>query len=307
MKVKRMLKKLKAITENMYLVPGDNQGKFPYSHSFLITDEDTALIDTGCGIGTLKELKKGYEIDYIINSHTHPDHSAGNWVFRDRPIFVPEEGFNTSGDLELLSKRFVSEELTLIWQEFVKKQMLFKNIKPTHSYDSRTIFNFGKIKLEPIHTPGHTGDHYCFFERTERVLFSFDYDLTSFPWYGHRESSISEFKESLKKLRALLPEIVSSSHREMVTVNMDAEFDKFEWKIDERNERIFEMLESEKTIDQLAEQKPIYGAFPYAEPLLRYWESQMIKKHLEQLIKNGRIKETSQGRFHMQTFRMQED
>ena len=101
--------KLKAITENMYLVPGDNQGKFPYSHSFLITDETTVLIDTGCGIGTLKGLKKEYKIDYIINSHTHPDHSSGNWLFRDRPIFVPEGGFNTSGDLELLSKRYVSE------------------------------------------------------------------------------------------------------------------------------------------------------------------------------------------------------
>ncbi len=294
------LKKLRNIAENLYLVPGEHQGRFPYSHSFLILDEDTVLIDTGCGIGTLKELRREYNISYIINSHTHPDHSAGNWIFRDRPICVPEEGFDTSGDLVLLSQRFVSEELTLVWQEFVKKCMGFRSCKPTDAYGRRTVFNFGVTELESIHTPGHTRDHYCFLERTNGVLFSFDYDLTPFPWYGHRESSIPEFIESLKMLKALRPRIVASSHRGIIMADIDAEFDKFKDKIDERNEKILSMLESEMTIEQLVEQKPIYETFPYAEPLLWYWESQMIKKHLEQLAINGKVK-VSQGHLYRRT------
>jgi glyoxylase-like metal-dependent hydrolase (beta-lactamase superfamily II) len=179
------------------------------------------LIDTGCGIETLKQLKKEYDVSYIINSHTHPDHSAGNWVFNDRPIYIPEEEFNSGGDAVALSERFAGKKLARVWQKFAKEVMGFKNCRPTYSYNEQSIFNFGNITFKPIYTPGHTKDHYCFYEQRERILFSFDYDLTSFPWYGHRESSLPEFRESLKKLKALSPKVVVSSHRGIITENID--------------------------------------------------------------------------------------
>ena len=102
---------LEPISEDIFLVQGMNKGRFPFSHSILIFENEnkTVLIDTGCGLEILKELKKKYNISYIINSHTHPDHSAGNWLFKDRPIYVPEEGFNTSGNLVALSERLAEE------------------------------------------------------------------------------------------------------------------------------------------------------------------------------------------------------
>ena len=290
-------KKVEAITDHISLIYGKNNGRFPYSHSILILDKEIILIDTGCGIETLKQLKREYDVSYIINSHTHPDHSAGNWVFNDKPIYVPEEGIDTSGDAVALSERFVNKKLAPVWQKLAKKLMGFKDCSPTDSYNGRTTFNFGKITLEPIHTPGHTKDHYCFIEQRERILFSFDYDLTSFPWYGHSESSIPKFKKSVKKLKALSPKVVVSSHRGIITENIDAEFDQFYKIIDERNEKILSLLESEKTFDQLVECAPIYGGFPYAKSLLRYWEGQMIKKHLEQLEIDGKVKRLKNLRF----------
>jgi ribonuclease/clavin/mitogillin len=285
--------RVETITDNITLIKGKNEGKFPYSHSILILDEEITLIDTGCGIETLKQLKRKYNVSRVINSHTHPDHSAGNWVFKNRPIHVPEDGFDTSGNMVALSHRFVSKKLAQFWQAFVKKRMGFKDCKPTDSYGRRTVFNFGKTTLEPVYTPGHTRDHYCFYEKRESILFSFDYDLTSFPWYGHIESSIPEFRESVKKLKALSPRVVVSSHRGIITENVSAEFDRFYKIIDERDQKILSLLESEKTIDQLVECAPIYGNFPYAGSLLRYWEGQMIKKHLEQLEIDGRVKKVS--------------
>jgi glyoxylase-like metal-dependent hydrolase (beta-lactamase superfamily II) len=283
-------KRAESVTDHIYLIQGKNKARFPYSHSILILDEETVLIDTGCGIETLKRIKKEYDVNYVVNSHAHPDHSAGNWVFNDRPIHVPEEGFDTSGELVPLSERFVGQKLSGVWQEFVKKFMGFKNCRPTHSYNKRTVFNFGKTTFEPIYTPGHTKDHYCFYEQKERILFSFDYDLTSFPWYGHAESSLLEFKQSVQKIRALFPRVVVSSHRGIIAKNIDAEFDKFQRRIDERDERILSLLENEKTIDQLVECAPIYGGFPYAASLLHYWEGQMIRKHLKQLEIDGKVK-----------------
>ncbi len=289
--------KLEAISNRIFLVEGKNKGRFPYSHSILILDKDIALIDTGCGVETLKNLKREYDIDYVINSHTHPDHSAGNWVFKGTFVHVPEEGFETSGNLAALSKRFVNRELALEWRKFVKETMNFKDCKPTNCYNSRTIFEFGKTTLKPIFTPGHTKDHYCFYEPRRRIVFSFDYDLTSFPWYGHRESSIPQFKESIKKLELLSPKIVVSSHRGIIAENIEAEFSEFCEILNERSRKIFSLLGNGKTIDQFVECAPVYGKFSYAESILRYWESQMIKKHLKELENSGQIQKHGKAYF----------
>ncbi|MFX1487188.1 MAG: MBL fold metallo-hydrolase [Promethearchaeota archaeon] len=277
------------ITDQILLIKGENNGKFPYSNSILILDNEIVIIDTGCGIKILRQLREEYDIGYIINSHTHPDHSAGNWVFEDKPIRVPEQGFDTSGNSVSLSERFVSNELAPLWRKMVKDLMGFRDCKPTSTYNERTIFDFGKTIFKPIHTPGHTKDHYCFYEERRRILISFDYDLTGFPWYGHRESNLQEFKESIVKIKALSPEVVISSHRGAISQNIDYEFDQFYGKIDERDERILSLLTEKKNIDQLVESAPIYGRFPYVEPLLRYWEEQMIMKHLRQLAIRGEI------------------
>jgi len=279
------------LTDRIALVHGTNEGVFPYSHSILILGEEVVLIDTGCGIENLKRLERKYRIDRVINSHTHPDHSAGNWVLDGTPIHVPEEGLDTSGDAVALGSRFAGAENAAVFREFVGEAMGFRDCRPTGSYGRGTVFDFGGISLHAIHTPGHTVDHYCFFEPNGGILFSFDYDLTPFPWYGHVESSLSEFRESLAKLKALSPKLVVSSHRGIVEEDIEVEFDRYRQRIDRRDEKILSLLESGRTIDQLVELAPIYGSFPYAEPLLRYWEARMIEKHLEQLETEGRVEQ----------------
>jgi len=288
--------KLEPITDHVFLVPGENHGRFPQSHSILILDDETVLVDTGCGIETLKHLKTEHKITFVINSHTHPDHSAGNWLFRGTPIFVPKEGFATSGDIPALAKRLTNPQLAPYWERFVRDSLGFRDCPPTDSYTEGRTFPFGEIALEPVATPGHTKDHYCFYERKRGILFSFDYDMTSFPWYGHRESSLPAFRASIRKLKALGARIVVSSHRGILTEHIEAEFDAFNRRVDERNEKILALLTTEQTIPQLVEQAPIYGRFPYAEPLLRYWEGQMIEQHLKELVDSGRV--NRRGRFY---------
>ena len=282
--------KLEALTDCIYLIKGENISSFPPSYSILIRDEEVVLIDTGCGIENLKKIKKECGIDYVINSHAHPDHAAGNWVFEGRPIHVPEEGFEASGNIAALAEIFSSREFAQLTQGYMRDLWRFRNCHPTQSYNERTVFRFGKTTLNPIYTPGHSKDHYCFSEPNEGILFSFDYDLTLFPWYGLRESNIPEFKKSVKKLKALSPRIVVSSHRGIVTGDIAAEFDRFCQRIDARGKKILSLLETGKTIEQLVKLAPIYGSFPYMEPLLRFWESQMISKHLKQLETDGRVK-----------------
>lgn len=284
--------RLEPLTDQISLLHGENKGRFPRAHSILVEAEETVLIDTGCGIPLLKAIKNDFDISYIINSHTHPDHSAGNWVFKDQTIFVPQEAFNTSGNIVALSHRFVGEELAPSWQQFARTEMNFQNCPPTHSYTEETSFQIGKIVLTPIFTPGHTMDHYCFYYEPQKILFAFDYDLTSFPWYGHQESSLTEFRQSVERLKTLPTKIVVSSHRGIITENILSEWDRYTQCLDERNRIILDLLDSPKTMAQLVDTAPIYRKFPYREPLLRYWERRMIQLHLEELEIKGKVQQT---------------
>ncbi|MFX0093898.1 MAG: MBL fold metallo-hydrolase [Candidatus Hodarchaeota archaeon] len=287
---------LEQISDPIFMIWGENKGRFPFSNSILILEEKNRaiLIDTGCGSHIIKELKRKYSITLIINSHTHPDHSAGNWLFENEeiPIYVPEEKFNTSGNIIALSERFTEPgTLAEYWRHFASESLGFRDCKPTHSFNKDSVFEFGNVVLQPIHTPGHTVDHYCFYEPNKEILFSFDYDLTTFgPWYGHRESNIPDFKQSIEKLKGLNARVLISGHKGIVKENIQEQLEQFRNKFDERDRKILALLQkSEKTLDQLVDCAPIYRQFPYAEPLLRYWEGQMVLKHLEELEKLKKV------------------
>jgi len=283
------------ITEHITLIKGKNQGRFPFSHSILVKDDVTALIDTGCGIQNLNKLTP-QEIDIVINSHSHPDHTAGNWLFSDLPLKVPEEEVDFNSNIKKLSERYAGEKLAKIWRNFVSQKMNFKNAQPMDTFHDTDTLDFGSTTLEAVHTPGHTIGHYCFFERNERILFSFDIDFTKFgPWYGHEESDIEQFKASIEKVRALNPKIVVSSHRGIINKDIDKEFEHFSRIFQERDERILNFLDRERTLQEIVDSALIYRDFSFHPLLLKYWEGMMIRKHLKGLLNAGVVIKTRKG------------
>jgi glyoxylase-like metal-dependent hydrolase (beta-lactamase superfamily II) len=287
--------KTEQITDTITLIRGKNNGKFPFSHSFLVEDDVTALIDTGCGIENLEKLKPK-KIDIVINSHSHPDHTAGNWIFPTLPLIVPEEEVAFNSNIKKLSERYAGKELSGVWRDFVSTTMNFQNARPTHTFHDKDILHFGTTALEAIHTPGHTVGHYCFFERSERILFSFDIDFSTFgPWYGHEESDIEQFKNSIEQVRALEPAMVVSSHRGIITEAIEEEFDIFVQIFQKRDDLILEMLDEEKSLEEIVNDAVIYRDFSFHPLLLKYWEKMMIEKHMERLVRKGMIMKTRKG------------
>jgi glyoxylase-like metal-dependent hydrolase (beta-lactamase superfamily II) len=284
---------LHKITRNITRITGKNQGKFPFSHSILIEDDITALIDTGCGIEILHELKNLKSIDVVINSHSHPDHTAGNWVFHGIPLVVPKEEINFNSNINVLSHKY-AEEYASTWREFVSGTMGFRNAYPTNSFKDGDILDFGNTTLEAVHTPGHTIGHYCFFEKDNKILFSFDIDFSGFgPWYGHKESDIDQFIASINRVRMLKPETVVSSHKHIITEGIDQEFEQFLKVFQVRDQKILKFLEKERTLTEIVDNALIYRDFSFHPELLRYWEKMMVKKHLEKLVRTGLVHKTN--------------
>jgi len=276
------------ISDQIYLIRGENDGRFPYGHSVLILEQDKkgTLLDTGCGIDILRNLKQKFLITRIINSHTHPDHCAGNWVFNDTTpeIWVPKEGFLSAGNLMLLSARFTEQgRLAKYWRKLVHGEMNFRDFLPSKAYNESTSFQIGEISLRPVYTPGHTHDHYCFYEPAQKIMFTFDIDFAAFgPWYGHRESSISEFKSSLEKIKKFDIGTIVSGHKGIIREHIKEHIEEYYDKFEERENKILDLWQKTPDIKKLVDMAPIYGSYPYGEPLLRFWEEQMIIKHLEE-------------------------
>ncbi len=283
---------LKRLSENLYLVVGQNKGRFPSAHSFLVKDRLCALIDSGCGFEVLRKIRESFSVDMVINSHGHPDHSSGNWLFPDIPLYAPGQGEGSHGRLSPLSHRFFGEgPLADHWQQWIRQTMGFVDREATDFFSDGHVFDFGKLKLKAIHTPGHTRDHYCLFEPESRILLSFDIDLTSFgPWYGNLESNLSKFRLSIDTVRKLEPRLIASSHLLPLSHGIKRALQDYVSVLDTRRRKILKLISNGAERSDLVDAAPIYRHHVYEPELFRFFERRMIGLHLEELAAEGFIR-----------------
>lgn len=282
----------------VWLLIGQRRGRFPFCHGVLIKDRTaTALVDPGCGLEQLKPLAASGEVDLVINSHTHPDHCAGNHLFQDSDILVPRQAWREAGRKDLLSKRLTtSPEAARVWMKFVEREMGFQEHRPSASFVPEQEIKVGDTIIRVMHTPGHTKDHCCLYLPQHDILLSADIDLTSFgPYYGHRESDLQLLRDSVARVKELNPAVMVSSHREPLFEGIPQALDAFLEPLKTREQALLALLATEHSLAELVEASPIYGGHPFYPELLADWEGQMITKHLEELVAQSRIQATERG------------
>jgi len=145
--------------------------------TYIIADEETreaAVVDSSYNadeiIKTIKTQK--LQLKYIINTHGHSDHTAGNTELQS--IF----GAKT----------------------VAKKQ---SRIHPDLPVDENDILNVGKITVKIIYTPGHTADSICLLVNDQKMLtgdtlFVGECGRTDFP--GGNTKNLYESLNKLQKL-----------------------------------------------------------------------------------------------------------
>ncbi len=282
------------VTDHLYLVPGQNGGRFPFAQSVYVDAERRILFDAGMGPKLLPQFIKEHEVDIVIVSHTHPDHIAGCGLLATMaPIFVPTEGAESFGNLEAMASRFVEGEVvTELCKKLVTCVMGFQPAADSRTYDGRSAFDLGSVKLLAMHTPGHVVDHYCFYEEYSGVMLLFDIDLSPYgPWYGHRESDVDRFEASVNFVRSFNARAVISSHMGLLRSGIDQALEGFAARIPQRDEQVASMLtEGSRSLDELASTFPFTPKHhPQLSPLYLYWEKQMVLKHLDRLLERGEI------------------
>lgn len=291
---------IEEVAEGLYLVRGANGGRFPWSHSVLAVGDHTVLFDTGCGEEAAREVERRFPVDVVVNSHTHIDHFSGNHLFPGRELRVPEMFAHILPDLEKMSVRLAGGgEPAREWLRLARDILGHEPVPPTGTFREGDLVDVGTARYRALHTPGHTLDHFCFWDEERGLMLTFDIDLTRFgPWYGHVECDLEQFRASLKRILSLGPKVIVSSHRSPVRENVEEEIRKFADVLDKRDRLVLELLESgPATPEGLAELSPIYGVKDSGFALARYFEARMIEKHLEDLERRGLARRLEDGSY----------
>lgn len=146
------------------------------NYAYLIACEKTregALIDPSPDPFIVMQTVKqeGVEIKYVINTHSHFDHCCGNDKFRK-----------------------VEKD----------KQVTFINCGKGTEVKDGEVLNLGKLKLEFIHTPGHTTDSICI--KVKNKLITGDTLFVGKVGGTYSEEQAKTEFESLKKIMTLPPD-----------------------------------------------------------------------------------------------------
>jgi glyoxylase-like metal-dependent hydrolase (beta-lactamase superfamily II) len=156
MKLKRIgsniiLFQLSEVDSNIYLINGDT------------------VVDAGTGFNfpLLKQMFKASKNDFekvsqVINTHSHFDHIGGDGYFYNATISVHERG------AEVLEKADIEKSCADFYDGKLMPRKVAVRLK------DGDVIKAGGMELQVIHTPGHTDDSICLFDKKSGIMFTGD-------------------------------------------------------------------------------------------------------------------------------------
>jgi glyoxylase-like metal-dependent hydrolase (beta-lactamase superfamily II) len=148
---------LKQIATNIWAAIDDAKGDAGANAGFVIGDDGVAVIDTFenevAAKALLAEIKKitPLPIRFVVNTHYHLDHVAGNRVFADAGAVIVAHR-NITGWINTENLKFFGEKITPN-----EKTMVDRLMAPQVVYDSEISLFLGTRRLDVKFFEGHTG------------------------------------------------------------------------------------------------------------------------------------------------------
>ena len=223
---------MRRITENLYVE--DRYSIQPYNRGcnpgFVTTSEGVVLLDTPMipreAVKWRDDIAKIGEVRFIINTHHHADHTAGNYFFT-APV-ISSEGMREQSTkiltgifIPAVVKRSGGRPLTLeettrydIEDRDPESIPLMKDFHvrlPDITFKEWSKLYVGKHTFEMFSTPGHTSTHIGIYIPQEKAFFAGD-NFTNGVQPVFSSSLPFEWVESLKKIEAMDVEVVISGH-----------------------------------------------------------------------------------------------
>ena len=303
---------IKRITEEILLI---HQKKPPYYFSccdgiiFLPKkkrNRSSIVLDLNIEPYLIDKLDKNYgPFTNYICSHGHMDHIAHvhHWETIGAKIHAPIPEYANLLDLRNFYEGFgFYEKLDFsVIKEFAKRNGYneCQNVIPFKPSD---IFKFEDLTIETISLKGHSKAHVGFMIPEERLFhiscLGFDKikpEKEGFgPWYGFKECSIEQYLMDIAQTEKIFLEqanFLTSSHSYIVNNPDRTPFIYMREKIAKNQERVDNAIKihnfTNKSKDTINKLLKLDIFFPkrkmesYLKEIYNYWESEIIRKHVE--------------------------
>lgn len=236
----------------------------PGTNTYLVGKEEVTVIDPGPAMQEhIDEITAAApNIKQILVTHTHPDHSPGVRLLKEK-LDVPAYGMLTNSS---------------------KNQD--QTFNPERILDDGEVFQEEEFTIEVVHTPGHASNHLCFILKEEKLIFTGDHIMNgSTVVIGPPDGNMKQYIQSLEKLKDYDIEKIAPGHGEL----LENPHEVADWIINhrlQREKKVFQALQeaTKGTPDTLVEK--VYddvdsSLFPIAKASLL---AHLIKLEEDQLI-----------------------
>jgi endoribonuclease LACTB2 len=257
-----------------FAIPSPTLWPHTTTNCYLIGNEqESLLIDTGYDQDeTKQELDKvihNYGLarpESIFITHSHSDHATGLRQLTDwsATVYFHELESKALGKLIPHGMR----------QSLVKEG---------------DVLNIADVKLDVLHTPGHTAGHLSLYIPSKEVLIAGDNLVAEgTTWIGKPDGDMSDYMHSLKRLRKLNLTRVGPGHGDWV----DNPYEHIDFVLGRRQSRekqIINLLENHKVLSLTQLTSLIYEKSIH--PSIVEVAKRTIEAHLTKLINEGTVLE----------------
>ena len=142
------------------------------------------------------------------------------------------------------------------------------------------------VTLVAVHTPGHTGDHLCFFDAAAGALYTGDHILQGTTTVIHPgEGDMSDYMASLHRVRDLHPSTIFPGHGERVDDAMTL-IDEYIAHRLEREAQVLDAARSRASFTPMDLVPVLYVGYPVEVHKLAAWT---VQAHLDKLVHDGLV------------------
>jgi len=171
-------------------------------HAYIVVGEQLCVVDTGVAtsyqtiVDALAELEKSpSDVDWVVNTHSHPDHAGGNYRFQQE--VGPSFACHTK------AARWI-EDMDLQFKErpiFGFDTLVGGSVQATRKLEGGDEIDLGGTTLQAIFTPGHAPGLISLFCPEDGTLLTGDTipPTNGLPLYYDLAAS----RQSLQRLAAL--------------------------------------------------------------------------------------------------------
>ena len=182
------------------------------------------VVDAGLGVVSLREQVPAlFENDpVLVITHAHLDHVGAAHEFDDRRMHA-----DSAIDQTLAATLRGPELARLMEQEWDLPDLLIEQLPaPAYEVDSYAIapapttstlaegdvIDLGDRRFHVLHLPGHTPGSICLYDEADGALFSGDVIYDDVLLDELRESDISDYLHTMRRLRAIPVRVVYPGH-----------------------------------------------------------------------------------------------